>query len=64
MSGGEIKTLGDRLRELESQERRQSGMPDIKGFLEEMKRLGVKVSTSIVVSYQVGGRRADAQDTR
>lgn len=57
MSEGEIKTLGDRLRALESRERREAGLPDIKGFLEEMKRLGVKVSTSIVVSYQVGGRK-------
>ena len=59
MTEGKITSLSDHIRELEHQEKRRSGMPDIKGFLEEMKGLGVKVSTSVVVSYQLRGKGGD-----
>lgn len=66
MTEGNFKSLGDRMRELERQEKRppeistsNQSLPDIKGFLAEMKRLGIKTSTSVVVSFQLGGKGGD-----
>jgi len=66
MTEGTFKSLGDRMRDLESQEKRPTeistsnqSLPDIKGFLSEMKKLGVKTSTSVVVSFQLGSKGGD-----
>ena len=58
MTEGNVSSLSDHIRKLKHQERRQTGMPDIQGFLEDMKKLGVKTSTSIVIScpqVRIGG---------